>query len=68
MSEFMPDFHKLNITESDGLLLTVLIGLSFRRRDVYFELHKVKDRYKLYWCFEHFIDEIIELYKERGGQ
>ena len=67
MSEFLPEFHRLTIDESDGLLMTVLIGLSVRRRDVYFELHRVKDRYKLYWCFETFLDEIYRHYVDNGG-
>ncbi len=67
MSHFQPQFHKLRIDESDGLLLTVLIGMSHRRRDVYFELHKIKDRMKLYWCFETYLDEIYQYCKDARG-
>jgi hypothetical protein len=66
-NDFQPQLHKLNIDESDGLLMTVLISMSHRRRDVYFEVHRVGDRIKLYWCFETFIHELCQYYKDAHG-
>ena len=63
MGHFMPEFHKLNITESDGHAMTVLISMSLRPKSVYFELHRIGIGYKLYWCFETPVEEMLKIFE-----
>lgn len=67
MSHFVHDrILRLNVTESDGLLMIITMGFSLRGRDMYFELHKLGERYKLYWRPEANGVEVVNYIKENG--